>query len=88
MATVTEKVKEAKEAAKETLVGVEQDQAPGQSQDDSQASAQTRASFHQHALKDDDGDLYLDQEQFVNAVAPVGEDYVRMTVSFLQFAHP
>jgi solute carrier family 25 aspartate/glutamate transporter 12/13 len=67
MASITEK---AKESVKESLVGVEEEQ---------QASAQTRADFMQHAIKDEEtGEYYMGQEEFVNAVAPPGEDYVRI----------
>ena len=61
MATVTEKVKE-------TLVGRE---------DEPQLSSQTRSDFLQHAKKDEEtGDYYMSEEEFTNAIAPEGEDYV------------
>lgn len=66
MASITEKVKE---GVKESLVGTEID--------DSQLSGQTRAEFMQYALKDEDsGEYYMGQKEFVDAVAPVDEDYV------------
>jgi solute carrier family 25 aspartate/glutamate transporter 12/13 len=73
MASITEK---AKESVKESLVGVEEDP----QREEQQASAQTRADFMQHAIRDEaTGEYYMGQEQFVNAVAPPGEDYVRIT---------
>jgi len=63
MATVTEKVKE-------TLVGRE---------DEPQLSEQTRSEFLQHARKDEDtGDYYMGEDEFTNAIAPEGEDYVSL----------
>ena len=74
MASITEKAEKAKEAVKETLVGVEDPL-----RDEQQASAQTRADFMQHAIKDEaTGGYYMGQKEFVNAVAPPGEDYVRI----------
>lgn len=58
-----------KESVKETLLGVE---------DEPQLSSQMRAEFMQHAKKDSEsGDYYMGQEEFVNAIAPESEDYVR-----------
>lgn len=62
------KVATVKEAVKETLVG---------SKEPTQLSAQTRARFNRHAVKDaETGELYLGAEQFIDAVAPSHEDYV------------
>lgn len=59
-----------KETVKETLLGVE---------DEPQLSNQTRAEFMQYAKNDaESGDFYMDQEDFVNAIAPESEDYVRI----------
>ncbi|EON63295.1 hypothetical protein W97_02522 [Coniosporium apollinis CBS 100218] len=56
-----------KETVTEALLGTEQ--AP-------ELSQQTKAAFLQHAVKDEQtGDLYLGEEQFVDAVAPPAEDY-------------
>lgn len=41
-----------------------------------QVSAQTKARFSSHAVKDESGELYLGLDQFVDAVAPKGEDFV------------
>ena len=82
MASLTEK---AKESVKETLVGVDEDQP----QDDPKASAQTRATFEENAIEDETTqEKYLGVEQFVNAVAPMGEDYVRISFLLSSFAHP
>ena len=57
-----------KEQAKEALLGT---------QDEPQLSQQTRAEFLKYALEDEEtGERYLNEEQFVNAIAPKGEDYV------------
>ena len=61
MATVTEKVKE-------SLVGTTQP--PNLSQE-------SRAEFMKHAKQDDDGDWYMTEGDFINAIAPPEEDYVR-----------
>ncbi|GAB7354434.1 hypothetical protein MBLNU459_g4923t1 [Dothideomycetes sp. NU459] len=60
MAAVTETVKEA-------LLGTE---------DEPQLSAQARVEFMRHAVKDSEsGDLYMTEQQFIDAIAPEGEDY-------------
>ncbi|KAK5126727.1 hypothetical protein LTR85_009661 [Meristemomyces frigidus] len=60
MATVTE-------ALKESLLGAETEP---------ELSTQTRHDFLQHALKDEEtGEQYLDEQAFIDAVAPQGEDY-------------
>ena len=57
-----------KEAVKETLIG---------SKEPAQLSAQTKARFNAHAIKDPEtGELYMGPDQFINAVAPPDEDYV------------
>ncbi|GAB0135607.1 hypothetical protein EsDP_00003939 [Epichloe bromicola] len=59
-----------KETVKETLVGTATEE-PG-----SQLSAQSRARFNSHAVKDPEtGELYMGQEEFINAIAPKDEDY-------------
>lgn len=61
MATVTDTLKE-------KLVGFEAESPVG---------GETRASFMRHALKDNEGELYLDRSAFVDVIAPATEDYVR-----------
>ncbi|GAO15775.1 uncharacterized protein UV8b_03105 [Ustilaginoidea virens] len=59
-----------KEAVKETLVGSEVEE-PG-----AQLSAQSRARFNAHAVNDPEtGELYMGQDEFINAIAPKDEDY-------------
>lgn len=59
-----------KESVKETLLGVEED---------AQLPSQTRAEFMQYAKTDpESGDHYMGEEEFVNAIAPESEDYVRI----------
>lgn len=44
-----------------------------------QLSSQTRYYFNSHAVKDEEKDEYfMGEDQFVDAIAPQGEDYVRM----------
>lgn len=63
------KVALVKEAVKESLIGTEEPV---------QLSTQTKARFNNHAIKDpESGELFLGPEQFINAVAPPEEDYVR-----------
>lgn len=54
-------------AAAEVLVG---------SSEPVQLSAQTKARFVSHAVKDEAGELFLGIDEFVAAVAPKGEDFV------------
>lgn len=61
MATITEQVKE-------VLLGAEED---------GQLSEQTKREFLARAVQDPDTqDYYMSQQEFVDAVAPAGEDYV------------
>ena len=57
-----------KEAVKESLVGttIEPD-----------VSQQARATFTKHARHSEDGESYMTEDDFINAVAPENEDYVR-----------
>jgi len=64
MATTTEKVTE---KVSEVLLGTTEE--PGLSKGD-------REIFQHFAKKDENGQDYLDEEQFVNAIAPSSEDYV------------
>lgn len=69
---MAEKVK-VTEALKESLLGTESP--PGV-----QLSAQSRAVFEQNARKDEESEeLIMGEEEFINAVAPLGEDYVSLT---------
>lgn len=69
-----------KEAVKETLVG---------SREPAQLSAQTKARFNRHAVKDPEtGELYLGPEQFIDAVAPPHEDYVSSMHDFVACREP
>ncbi|KAL3423412.1 hypothetical protein PVAG01_05159 [Phlyctema vagabunda] len=59
----------AKEVVKETLLGVQE---PA----DLQLSAQTRATFDKNARQDEEsGELLMGEQEFVQAIAPEGEDY-------------
>lgn len=61
----------AKEVVKESLLGTEEVEGVN-------LSAQIRATFLQNARKDPEtGELVMGKEEFVNAIAPKNEDYVR-----------
>ncbi|KAJ5775903.1 uncharacterized protein N7511_000914 [Penicillium nucicola] len=55
-----------KEAVKEQLLG---------SHEGPQLSHQARTNFIRHAQKDENGELFMDEDNFINAVAPKQEDY-------------
>lgn len=58
------------ESVKESLLGTDL-------ANDEQLSANTKATFVKYAKKDEStGELYMGEEEFVNAVAPADEDYV------------
>jgi solute carrier family 25 aspartate/glutamate transporter 12/13 len=60
----------AKEVVKESLLGTEVPE-------DIQLSAQSRANFEKNARKDSGSEeLYMSEVEFINAIAPEGEDYV------------
>lgn len=68
-------VSSVKEAVKESLVGTEEP---------AQLSAQTKARFNSHAIKDpESGELYLGPEEFINAIAPKDEDYVSLPIDLI-----
>ena len=57
-----------KESVKETPVGF--------TAEPSQLSHQARSNFMRHAQKDENGELYMGKEEFIDAIAPKQEDYV------------
>jgi len=60
----------AKEVVKETLLGTEQ-------AEDVQLSAQSKATFEKNAQNDKEtGESYMNEANFINAIAPENEDYV------------
>lgn len=57
-----------KDAVKESLVG---------SSSEPQPSQQIKSHFLRHARKDEaSGDLYMSEDDFIDAIAPKHEDYV------------
>jgi solute carrier family 25 aspartate/glutamate transporter 12/13 len=65
MATVAESVKE-------SLLGISLPE---------QLSPSSRTTFLKHARRDDKTDeLYMGEEEFVNAIAPPDQDYVRLAL--------
>lgn len=68
-------VKKVKDAVKETLLGAE-------NVPDIKITGQSKDTFEKYAQTDgESGELYMSEEDFVNAVAPVGEDYVSNSFS-------
>jgi solute carrier family 25 (mitochondrial aspartate/glutamate transporter), member 12/13 len=47
-----------------------------QSEADPNPSAQTRANFEKYARRDESGESYMTEEDFVNAIVPKDEDFV------------
>ena len=66
MATVTE-------AVKESLIG---------STSSAEISNESRVNFLAHAKQGEDGESYMDEEAFINAIAPESEDYVSNPTPF------
>ena len=59
----------AKQAIQESLLGTTREP---------ELSQQTKATFDRNARQDEaTGDLYMTEEDFVNAIAPANENYVR-----------
>ena len=58
-----------KETVKEKLVG---------STEEPQLSQQARSNFFRHAQKDENGEWFMNEDDFINAVAPKQEDYVSL----------
>lgn len=47
-------------------------------------SVQTIATFEKHARRDDStGDTYMNEDDFVNAIAPTTENYVSFLASYI-----
>lgn len=61
-----------KESIKESLTGTTEE--PPLSQE-------VRANFLKHARPDEQGELYMGAEEFVDAIAPLEEDYVGCVLS-------
>jgi len=69
MATVAETVKE-------SLLGTSQPE---------ELSPSSRTTFLKHARRDEEtGELYMGEEEFVNAIAPPDQDYVSLESSIAQ----
>lgn len=58
-----------RESVKEKLVG---------STEEPQLSHQARSNFLRHAQKDENGELFMNEDNFIDAVAPKQEDYVSL----------
>lgn len=46
-------------------------------------SDQARAVFEKHCRKDENGESYMSEDDFVNAIAPENEDYVSCPLDML-----
>lgn len=67
----------AKQAITESLLGTTREP---------ELSQQTKATFDRNARQDEaTGDYYLTEEDFVNAIAPASENYVRSRAKLAQF---
>ena len=72
----------AKEKVKESLLGTTQAA-------DIQLSALSKATFEKNARKDDESaELLMGEEDFINAIAPDGEDYVSKLMSMSHKTSP
>lgn len=72
-------LKKAKEVVKEKLLGTEIDQSV-------QLSALSKATFDKNARKDEEsGELIMGEGEFINAIAPEGEDYVSQLLCTLSY---
>lgn len=48
--------------------------------DEPELTQELRADFQKHALKDEQtGEYYLGEDEFIDAIAPQSEDYVRLS---------
>ena len=68
MAATTEALKE---SVKESLLGTTVEP---------QLSQQSRATFEKHARKDEEGEKLMTEDDFINAIAPMQEDYVSVVL--------
>lgn len=59
-----------KEAVKESLLGTTIEP---------QLSQQSRSTFEKYASQDEEGEMYMAEEDFINAIAPEKEDYVSLS---------
>lgn len=70
----------AKIAIKESLLGTTKEP---------ELSTQSKATFNRHARQDDETqEPFMTQDDFVNAIAPPGEDYVSASISFTTSGRP
>lgn len=67
----------AKKAVKESLLGTTREP---------ELSQQTKATFDRNARQDETtGDYYMNEDAFVNAIAPASENYVSSRAKLAQF---
>lgn len=67
MTTVPATAEKIKESLKETLLGTEEPE---------NVSTESKNRFLQYATLEEEGEKYMSQEDFINAIAPPEEDYV------------
>lgn len=68
MANIPAAAEQIKESLKETLLGTEEP---------ATVSSESKDRFLKYATIEDNGEMFMTQEDFVNAIAPPEEDYVR-----------
>ena len=61
-----------KDSIKESLVGATEEP---------RVSQEVKANFVKHAKADENGELYMGPEEFIDAIAPAEEDYVSYTLN-------
>ena len=67
-----------KESIKESLLGTTQPE---------DLSVESRTSFLKFARQGEDGELFMGEEEFINAIAPPGEDYVSRPIPACIYLH-
>lgn len=70
MANMPAAAEKIKESLKETLLGSEEPE---------NVSTESKTRFLKYATLEEEGETYMSQEDFINAIAPPEEDYVSAT---------
>ena len=74
MSVTIPSAEEVKETVKESLLGVETPEG---------VSTESRNRFLQYASIEENGELFMSREDFINAIAPPDEDYVSISIHAL-----
>lgn len=70
---------ELKEALKEKILGSEAPES---------VSSESKTTFLKHASLEENGELFMTQDDFIDAIAPPEEDYVRRRMRRCRMAQP